>query len=234
MFLFIRITAVALAFALTGCAVSRSPATESLKLLITGGIGSSVASSALQAPDLRYRYLRVEVDGYPPGLLVLGYIDPHPTGLVEVWFSGTQEALRTQNARVVGATGTLRQWSNVRWTPAPPSWTSVSAEGAVFVRQHDEMPGYRYGVTGQMRVQLWHGLPATKLPDSLPVSQALQYQWFRESAVPLSGQTVTALPDAWFAWGLHRGEETIVYSEQCLAPDFCLKLQRWPLMDEAN
>jgi len=25
-----------------------------------------------------------------------------------------------------------------------------------------------------------------------------------------------------------------VYSEQCIAPDFCLKLQPWPLLEEAK
>ena len=46
-----------------------------------------------------------------------------------------------------------------------------------------------------------------------------------------AGQLEPALPDAWFAWGKHLGVNQIVYSEQCITPDFCLKLQRWPLLE---
>ncbi|NVO05708.1 MAG: hypothetical protein HXX19_07110 [Rhodoferax sp.] len=73
-----------------------------------------------------------------------------------------------------------------------------------------------------------------ELPETLPVAKANGYRWFRESANVMEGQGSGALPDAWFAWGRHRGAEDIVYSQQCLAPDFCLTLQRWPLLEEAK
>jgi hypothetical protein len=202
-------------------------------LVATGGTG--IAKDAIPTiPNLRYRYLRVEVEGHPPALLVLGYLDSHPLGEIEVWYSGNQEAIRTLNGRVIGTTGIIHNWSAVGFSPAPPAWTAVPAQGTTFIRKRDAMPGYRFGITEQLQLTTWQGLPPIQLPASLPLSKAQAYRWFRESASELQGQGAPALPDAWFAWGTNRGIETIVYSEQCLAPDFCLKLQRWPLLEEAK
>lgn len=222
------------ALALVGCAGTRSPVADSvMALLATGGTG--LAKDAIPAlPDPRFSYLRVQVQGYPPALLVLGYVDAHPLGPVEVWYSGNREAIRLQNGRLVGSTGALHGWAAVRFEPPPPAWANVSSQGARYVRQRDEMPGYRFAVKDQIQLSVWQGLPPLALPASLPLATAQGYQWFRESALPLAGQGGVALPDAWFAWGQYRGESAIVYSEQCLAPDFCLKLQRWPLLEESK
>ena len=215
---------------LIGCANnSYSPAYDSLKTLIATDGGQATIPDK---PDLRFGYLRVQVGSYPPGLLVLGYVDPHPAGEVEVWYSGNQEALRLQNGRVVGVTGALHDWQSVGLSPVPPNWTELGTQPARYERRRDVMPGYRYGVLEAMRVEALPGLPATELLASLPQEKAQTYRWFRESAEPLAGQPGNALPAAWFAWGRHRGVDTIVYSEQCLAPDFCLKLQRWPVLEE--
>lgn len=232
--LILSLAVLASTLGLGGCAGLSSPWLDSMQALVATG-GTGVAKDAIPAmPDLRYRYLRVEVDGHPAAMLVLGYLDPHPLGPIAVWYSGNQEALRTQNGRLVGSTGSFYDWSALRFAPAPPAWTAVPAEGATYSRQRDTMPGYRFGITEQMQLRAWPGLPPVKLPDSLPRAKAQTYQWYRESAAVVQGQEGVALPDAWFAWGKHRGIETIVYSEQCLAPDFCLKLQRWPLLEEAK
>jgi hypothetical protein len=206
---------------------------STVALLSTSGTG--VGKDAIPAmPDLRFRYMRVEVDGHAPAMLVLGYLDPHPQGPVEVWYSANQETLRTQNGRVVGSSGMLPAWRAVTFAPAPPAWTEVPAQGASYVRQRDEMPGYRFGIVEQLQLSTWPGLPPVQPSDTLPLIKAGEYQWYRESATVVAGQAGAALPDAWFAWGKHRGIETIVYSEQCLSPDFCLKLQPWPLLEEAK
>lgn len=216
---------------LGGCAAGGSPVVDSVRSLVSTG-GTGVGKGAIpDALDLRYWYLRVEVDGHPPGLLVLGYVDPDPAGPIQVWYSGTRETLRTQNGRIVGATGTLHEWKAVRFIPAPPAWAQMGTQGASFVRLHDAMPGYHFGVTENMRLEPWQGLPLVELPASLPLDKARSYQWFRESAQTVAGPGSRALPDAWFAFGVHRGLSTIVYSEQCLEVDFCLKLQPWPLLE---
>ena len=204
---------------------------DSIGLLWDAGSTGVLAPAIPAAPDPRYRYLRVEVEGHPPGLLVLGYVDATPNGPVEVWYSGTQEALRLQDGRLVGFTGNSHTWRAVQWQPAPPAWGQVGAQGARYIRQRDTMPGYHFGLQEAMQLQPWSGLPPLALPASLPADKARSYQWHQERATPLGASP--ALPAAWFAWGRHLGVPTIVYSEQCLAPDFCLKLQRWPVRDEA-
>ncbi len=222
---------MALLAALAGCASKGSAVVDSIQVVFaTGGTGVSKTAIA-ERPDPRFRYLRVEVEGFASGLMVLGYVDAHPQGPIEVWYSGTRETLRLQNGRVLGATGSLHDWKAVTWAPAPPAWGHVTAQGSGFVRQRDAMPGYHFGIREQMQLVAWQGLPPIALPDALPSAKATTYQWYRESAAAGTGDA--ALPDAWFAWGKHLGEHMVVYSQQCLAPDFCLKLQRWPLLEEA-
>ena len=222
---------MALLAALAGCASKGSAVVDSIQVVFaTGGTGVSKTAIA-ERPDPRFRYLRVEVEGFASGLMVLGYVDAHPQGPIEVWYSGTRETLRLQNGRVLGATGSLHDWKAVTWAPAPPAWGHVTEQGSGFVRQRDAMPGYHFGIREQMQLVAWQGLPPIALPDALPSAKATTYQWYRESAAAGTGDA--ALPDAWFAWGKHLGEHMVVYSQQCLAPDFCLKLQRWPLLEEA-
>ena len=185
-------------------------------------------------PDLRYRYLRLEVQGHPPAMLVLGYLEPGVQGEVSVWYTGNQEVLRIQNGRVVAVTGTVQDWQRTRFTPLPPVWTEVPAQGVDYVRERDELQAYRFGHTERLHLAEWQGLPPIALASSLPAAKAAEYRWFRESVTSAPGDGAPALPDAWFAWGRHRGAETVVYSEQCLSPDFCLKLQSWPLLEEAK
>jgi hypothetical protein len=228
------VAALAAALSLGGCATGGSPIVQSIQALVgTGGTG--VAKDAIpDSPDLRFSYLRVQVPGYPPGLMVLGYVDPDPAGPIEVWYSANRETLRLQNGRVISTTGTVQDWSGVQYSPAPPAWTEVSPAGTGFTRQRDTMPGYRFGIREQMHVRAWPALPPIEIPATLPTAKAASYRWYRESVLPQPGQTTAALPDAWYAWGKHRGVNQIVYSEQCLSPDFCLKLQHWPLLEEAN
>jgi len=204
-----------------------------VSLVSTGGTGVSKDAIPLM-PDLRYRYMRLEVQGHPPALLVLGYLELDPQGEVSVWYTGNQEVLRIQNGRVVGVTGTAQDWQRTRFTPVPPDWTHVAAQGVDYVRERDELQAYRFGHTEQVHLSEWQGLPPIDLPFTLPRPKAAEYRWFRESVISASGAGGPTMPDAWFAWGRHRGVETIVYSEQCIAPDFCLKLQPWPLLEEAK
>lgn len=181
--------------------------------------GSAVLYPIPAAPDPRFRYLRVEVAGNLPGLLVLGYVDEHPQGAIEVWYSANRETLKLQNGRIVATTGLPLDWAAVRFATAPPDWPQIPPEGTLYTRSRDELPRYRFGIAEQVRVQ--------------PLAGPAPYRWFGETVQPTAGAPVPALPPARFAWGRHRGVWTVVQSEQCLTPDFCLKLQRWPVQEEA-
>lgn len=219
-----------MAIHLLGCASSSTPLADVLSAVTSEKLGFSEAAALPANPNPLYRYLRIEVEGRAPALLVLGYIDSHPQGDIEVWYSAKNEVIKTQNGRIVGSTGLEIDWRAVRFPSAPPAWTGVPLAGSVYQRVRDEMPGHRYAISDRIELKPWVGMPPTTLSISLPVEQANAYSWFRETAL---GSTDQPLPTAWFAWGRHRGQPTVVYSAQCLSATFCLKLQRWPVQESA-
>lgn len=217
---------------LVGCASSNTSAlADALSALASDRFGSGNQSTLPAQPNPAYRYLRVEVAGHPPALLVLGYIDAHPLGEIEVWYSAQREVIKTQNGRIVGTGGLETDWRTVQFPSPPPPLTEVAAQGATYQRLRDEMPGHRYGITDDVEIKSWDGTPPIALPRSLPAEQARTYQWFRETTLK---STASLLPPAWFARGQHQGQTTVVYSEQCLSVTFCLRLQRWPLQAGAS
>lgn len=164
-------------------------------------------------------------------MLVLGYIDAHPQGEIEVWYSAQREVIKTQNGRIIGTAGLETDWRAVQFPSTAPLWTEMPADGAVYQRSRDEMPSHRDGITEDIEIKSWDGIPPIVLPQSLPAEVARSYRWFRETTLK---STAPPLPPTWFAWGQHQGQATVVYSEQCLSPTFCLKLQRWPLQAGAS
>jgi len=170
-----------------------------------------------------YRYLRVELAGAAPALLVLGYLDPHPDGAVEVWYSASKEVIKVQQGRIVGTAGLPVNWANVRFDAPLPTWEQVRVASQTTLRVRDQMPGYRYNLQNRLTLQAHVGLPAIELPATLPRLVAQQYQWYRESAVDGNGDE---LPVSWYGVDLRQG--TVMFSMQCLGPDLCLRMQRWP------
>ena len=216
---------------LFGCASSASPLVDVFSAVASETFGSSDAAILAKKINPQYSYLRVEVQGRTSALLVLGYIDAHPQGDIEVWYSAKHEVLKLQNGRIVGTSGLETDWRAVRFPSAPPVWNKVSSQGDVYQRLRDEMPGHRYAISDQIELKPWSGVPPIALPTSLPVEQARGYAWFRETTLTSSDQP---LPSAWFAWGVYEGQPTVLYSEQCLSATFCLKLQRWPVQENAS
>lgn len=216
---------------LSGCAYSNSPALDFVSAAVSERWGSSRQQILNTALNPSYRYLRVDVQGRAPALLVLGYVDAHPQGEIEVWYSAKNEIIKLQNGRIVGTAGLEIDWRSVRFPAMPPAWSEVLTDRRVYQRQRDEMPGYRYAITDQVESASWRGLPPIALPESLPPAQAAAYVWLRETTTTSGAQS---LPPAWFAWGIHRGLAAVVYSEQCLSASFCLKLQRWPVPESVS
>jgi hypothetical protein len=114
-------------------------------------------STAIPAnPDPKYRYLRIEVVGRPPALLVLGYVDNHAQGEIEVWYSAKNEVIKIQNGRIISTTGLELDWRAVSYPYLPPAWSDTSTQVNVYQRSRDEMPGHRYDI--QDRIEQAHGL----------------------------------------------------------------------------
>ena len=215
---------------LLGCASGSTPLADVLSGVVSEQWGAANDVSLLHKTNPIYRYLRIEVVGRPAALLVLGYVDAHPQGNIEVWYSASREVIKTQNGRIVSTSGLELDWRRVHFAVAPPAWDAVPPQGLIYNRLRDQMPGYHDAISDQLEVTPWPGLPPINLSATLPVDAARSYRWFREAVVSSSAQP---LPPAWFAWALRGGSPTVVYSEQCLSASFCLKLQPWPVQESA-
>ena len=182
-----------------------------------------------------FRYLRVTIAGRVV-LLALGNEDIDLRGPVEVWYSAEREVLRLQNGRLVGAVGLTAEWRNVE-LPELPSWSALARGDQAFrwTRVRDVMPGYRFGLRDALSLRV---IPQPRRSE-LQGLDPQRLTWFEERVE--SGQvaglsavfgnsraTDLQLPPARYAVDFRGGQETVVYGEQCLAPDLCFTWQRWP------
>jgi len=226
--------------AVAGCANGGSALMQTAHMVGVRALLGAAPEALPLLPDPRFRYLRVEMKDRTPAMWVLGYLDPHPMGTIEVWYSAQGEVLKLQNGRIVATQGFPVDWAVVRFSAPPPAWADLGAADATFYRERDELPRYRYGL--RERVVLTAVVPpsASDLPASVHADMAARYAWFEETALPADGlggassAAASALSASRFAWGLHLGQPLVVYSEQCLAPGVCLRMQRWPVQEGAS
>lgn len=212
------------AVVLTGCS-SGTLVTDMARKLYQQQFGSVEDFTQTAPLNPAYRYLRAEFTGHPSALLVLGYVDAHPHGDVEVWYGANKEIIKIQQGRIVGTAGLPLNWQNVRYVGALPSWSADPSGPQGVVRERDEAPGYRYGLQEQLSFQAIAGVAPIVLPQTLPPQMAQRYRWYREAGVNASAG---GLPASWFAVGPYQGKQAVVFTYQCLGPDVCLSLQRWP------
>lgn len=205
-----------------GCTTSSDAIVDTLMVAIR----RDASAGRVLRPDLRY--LRGTMDGRVV-LLVLGELDPHPLGAVEVWYSAEREVVRLQNGRVVGAAGLITEWRKVV-LPDMPKWSVIAGLGAPlkWARLRDVMPGYRYSVRDAMSIRVIDAPSRSELRDLDPRSLV----WFEESVE--SGKGDDALPPVRYAVDLRGATETVVYGEQCLAPEVCFTWQRWPAQPQGT
>ena len=198
--------------ALSACTPGMNAAVETVQQAVQGDRGA--ASARL---DPNFRYLRVTIGGRV-AFLALGYVDSHPDGPIEVWYSALREVVRLQNGRVVGVTGLNTEWRNVSISDAPPWSAADGAQQPVrWMRVRDVMPGYRFGVRDDLALRVIPASGRSELQGVDPKSLT----WFEERL------RSDALPPAHYVVDLHGGKNTVVYGEQCIAPDICFTWQRW-------
>lgn len=209
--------------ALTACAGPTSAIIDSVRYAVSG---NSVPVAAKLNPDLRY--LRVTVSGRA-ALLVLGYVEDHPQGPIQVWYSAQREVLRLQNGRIVGAVGLPTEWRNVTLSGVP-AWSTLAQAiaPARILRLRDVMPGYRYGVEETLVLRVASAPARSALQGLDPLSLS----WFEESvesdSLPVRLARENSIPASRYAVAFQDGAENVVYSEQCLSRELCLAWQRWP------
>jgi group 4 capsule polysaccharide lipoprotein GfcB/YjbF len=211
-----RVVLLSLVAALEGCATGTDAIVQTMQSVVGRGRGTEDAKL-----NPNFRYLRVTIGGRVV-LLALGYLEPHPQGTIEVWYSAEREVVRLQNGRLVGASGLTTEWRNVV-LPEFPDWPTLASGGAPlrWSRIRDVMPGYRYGLRDSLALSVI-APPAKSALQELDPNQLI---WFEER---LANEALpgTSLPTARYAVQLAGG--VVVYGEQCLAPQFCFTWQRWP------
>ena len=216
------ISVIALACSLSACTTGMGAAVDSARQLIRKS--DQTAATPL---DPKFAYLRVTRDSHV-GLLWRGSVERSAEGPVEVYYGSGGEIVRLREGRVVGALGLNTEWRRVE--VASTDWAVIASAGkpASLVRVRDVMPGYRAGVRDELRLRVIPA-PARSALQRLD-SQALT--WFEETVQPprglrAPGLGADALPPAKYAVDLSGGKASVVYSEQCLSPDFCFTWQRW-------
>ena len=222
--------------ALSGCSSGGNAILQTLPYAY--GRNPEVDGATLN-PD--FRYLRLTVRGRV-ALLALGYVDNHPQGPIEVWYSAEREVLRLQNGRLVGAVGVTTEWLNVAFSDLP-SWSEAARANrpVLWTRTRDVMPGYRFGVTDKLSVYAVSAPARSALRGLDPQ----ELTWFEERLQSEPGGGLLAvfdkgaeaealLPPARYAVDFRRGGETVVYGDQCIAADLCITWQRWPAQAQSS
>ncbi|GEM_PF-6446633 len=175
--------------------------------------------------DPAYRYLYVKPNDGVAAIFVLSFEKRIPQGLLEGWYSADGVYVSTLDGRLSAVHG-----YSVGWTQSSWQWQG----GGRLVRTRDVSTNHLYGVVDivESNVSTVQLAPVTLTGwlsrSSVPLS-LLTWQVDRHRSSPVS----QSLPDAWLAFGWHRGLYSMVASHQCLEPDFCFHLARWPL-DQIN
>jgi len=133
----------------------------------------------------------------------------------ERWYNAQGEMLVLKNGRIDQAVGMTQEWR--RQESHPPSWQNLSrqTDREHWTRELDLMPGYRMGqidhiVTGKIPTPTgsFAGVPSNA-------------QWFADE---ISSTHRSGLP--WvFTQRFAVVDNQVVYSEQCLSENVCLKLR---------
>jgi hypothetical protein len=231
-----RAAVLSLVVTLSACSAGSNAILQTLPYAY--GRNPSVDSARLNP---NFRYLRVTIGGRVV-LLAQGNVDSHPQGPIEVWYSAEREVLRLQNGRLVGAVGLTTEWRDV-FLPELPSWSVAARADQAFrwTRTRDVMPGYRFGVKDALSLRV---VPEPKR-SALQGLDPQRLTWFEEriESEPVAGLFAVfgnsfaadiPLPPARYAVDVQGGRETVVYGEQCLAPELCFTWQRWPVQAQSS
>jgi hypothetical protein len=172
-------------------------------------------------PD--HEYLLAEINGRQV-ILVLGQrkTTPSPNGDVvdEHWYSASREMMHLRNGRLHVIMGMHTEWRDNRSTP--PAWSALQAQGqaAQWLRTRDEMPYYRFGIQDSIRTQALAHAPIA-VPAGLP-TQGHDIRWAQDHI-----ETTTPKGHRWvYTQNFALAANQVIYSEQCISPELCLRLQR--------
>jgi hypothetical protein len=167
-----------------------------------------------------FEYLLVDHDGHKAAM-ALGARQSDGPVVHEYWYSGQREMLHLQNGRlhnVVGMTQEVRAQTLIT-----PSWQAIAEATAnttgggalVWSRTRDVQPGYRYGVVEYI---ISKQIEPTKALQAAAGQPAV---WFEDQVKSKNQDGKEWLYTELFAVVNDR----VVYSQQCVGPTLCLRLQ---------
>ncbi|MES2208455.1 MAG: YjbF family lipoprotein [Pseudomonadota bacterium] len=185
--------------------------------------------------DSHYRYLRFEVNQHPV-LLILGFVDVHPEGPVEVWYGGDPVMVKLQNGRYVASKGLQTNWQDVHIDQVP-DFASLN-QPQRYLRTRQQAPGAEFGIRETVVIT-----PLNQAPDIAPKLlkepnirlvasgdnvDVAPIRWFSEVVVSASTATMSkAKLPAFYAVEM-ASKPKIIFGYQCLKADYCISWQAWP------
>jgi hypothetical protein len=171
--------------------------------------------------DPAFQYIRVDSNNRA-AYLALGSVG-RLRGFdgVEHYYSGSREVLSLYRGRVVGLSGSTVDYSVASASPSVPEF---AVGGSTWDRVRDVQPGGLIGVRERMSSRRVSPPPSIELR----AARAESLDWYEEVSEPLQPLPgLHVLPPARFAFDAKSGR--VVYGEECLTVELCLRWQRWPV-----
>lgn len=168
-------------------------------------------------PQLHYLRVQIDTDRGPQvGLMVEGDQEANPDGsITSVWYGADGTVLRLRDGRLAGFADARQSWRVV-------DESGMTGTGAgTYTQVIDMQPGYRLGWRRQREL-----IPA----DAAPGEHALQgatdgLRWLVDR--PATDPADTAR-QGWYAVDERQQPARILYGQQCLENQVCLRWQHWP------
>jgi len=175
--------------------------------------------------DPRFEFLQMKLGDSPAAYLALG----KRVGASESWYSADPLLVVLEDGRLGPFAGAAVEWRAVRQA-GRPDWERLVRRGNTqrWQRQRDEMPGYRFGLSDEIETRR---ITQTELPAELTsvherlLASHRELRWVSDqvSTTDPEGQRVAWAQ--WFAVAERAGRWQVVWSRQCLRPDWCLELR---------
>ena len=166
--------------------------------------------------DPSFTYLKLSINDQE-SILVLGYENKDE----QVWFSSDKAVFKTKNGALSGMSGFRINWQIVQ-NVDPIKLPKIGLPTA-YTRIRNTMPGYQFEVRESVLVGPLAHSPT--LPLGIRTSPS--WRWFSESvSSQYGGQKQAYSYPGLMAIDISARPYQVMYAEQCLSPDYCLRWQR--------
>lgn len=207
----IGVLLAAAVLALTGCSLGSNAGMATLR----GEIRSAEPSPRLVPLQSGVKYLLVKHEKREALMVWIGN-ETSAMGDVSVWVSADGVILRlSKTGQLLGVAETTRHWRTVSKTPFTPEKPDKNKK--TLVETTDLQPGYRLGVQRPVDVSKIDA-PSD---DGLWFVKAADLEW-TQKLDSSTGQKIGAV-------GRHPTNLDHVAGYRCIASDWCLRWQSWPI-----